>query len=95
MNSTLRNLLFWMGLVVLGVVIWEFSSNLRPNDEEIKFSEFLERVDNRKVEGVVIVGNDVTGTYVGARLTRRPKPVSTPTRRRNSTTSRVTCAKKA
>jgi cell division protease FtsH len=65
MNSTLRNLLFWMGLVVLGVVIWEFSSNLRPNDEEIKFSEFLERVDNRKIESVVIVGNDVTGTYVG------------------------------
>ncbi len=65
MNSTLRNLLFWMGLVVLGVVIWEFSSNLRPNDEEIKFSEFLERVDNRKVQSVTIVGSDVTGTYVG------------------------------
>ena len=65
MNSTLRNLLFWMGLVVLGVVIWEFSSNLRPNDEEIKFSEFLERVDNRKVQSVTIIGSDVTGTYVG------------------------------
>ena len=27
-NSTVRNLLFWLGLVVLGVVIWEFSSRL-------------------------------------------------------------------
>ncbi|TAK13421.1 MAG: ATP-dependent metallopeptidase FtsH/Yme1/Tma family protein, partial [Acidobacteria bacterium] len=65
MNSTLRNMLFWMGLVVLGVVIWEFSSNLQRNEEEIKFSEFLERVDNRKVESVTIVGSDVSGTYVG------------------------------
>jgi cell division protease FtsH len=54
-----------MGLVVLGVVIWEFSSNLQRNEEDIKFSEFLERVDNRKVQSVTIVGSDVTGTYVG------------------------------
>jgi hypothetical protein len=29
-SSTMKNLLFWLGLVVLGVVIWEFSSRLSP-----------------------------------------------------------------
>ena len=28
MSSTARNLFFWMALVVLGVVIWEFSNRL-------------------------------------------------------------------
>jgi len=70
MNSTLRNLLFWMGLVVLGVVIWEFSSNLQRNDEEIKFSDFLDRVNNAKVESVTITGSEVTGTYVGGATDR-------------------------
>jgi hypothetical protein len=28
LNGTLRNLLFWVGLIVLGVIIWNFSSKL-------------------------------------------------------------------
>ncbi len=65
MNSTLRNLLFWMGLVVLGAVIWQFSANLQRSEEKITFSEFLDRVDARKVETVKITGSEITGTYVG------------------------------
>jgi hypothetical protein len=29
LNGTLRNLLFWVGLIVLGVIIWNFSSRLQ------------------------------------------------------------------
>ncbi len=65
MNSTLRNLLFWMGLVVVGAVIWQFSTNLQRSEEKITFSEFLARVDARKIDSVKIIGNEVTGTYVG------------------------------
>jgi hypothetical protein len=28
LNSTLRNLVFWIGLIILGVVIWIFSADL-------------------------------------------------------------------
>ena len=65
MNSTLRNLLFWMGLVVLGAVIWQFSASLQHSEEKITFSEFLDRVEARKIDSVKIIGNEVTGSYVG------------------------------
>jgi cell division protease FtsH len=65
MNSTLRNLLFWMGLIVLGAVIWQFSTNLQRSEEKITFSEFLARVEARKIDTVKIIGNEVTGSYVG------------------------------
>ena len=65
MNSTLRNLLFWMGLVVLGAVIWQFSAGLQRSEEKITFSEFLARVEAHKIDTVKIIGSEVTGTYVG------------------------------
>ncbi|MEI6246165.1 MAG: ATP-dependent metallopeptidase FtsH/Yme1/Tma family protein, partial [Acidobacteriota bacterium] len=65
MNSTLRNLLFWMGLVVLGAVIWQFSASLQRTEEKITFSEFLDKVEARKIDTVKIIGSEVTGTYAG------------------------------
>ena len=63
MNSTLKSLLFWMVLVVVGVLIWNFSTNFNQRDSEITFSEFMRKVDQGQVASVVITGNEVTGTY--------------------------------
>ena len=63
MNSTLKNILFWMGLIVIGATIWELSTSLQRTEEEISFSEFIERVKADKVDTVVLTGNEVTGTY--------------------------------
>ena len=42
MNSTLKSLLFWVLLVVLGVLIWNFSSTWAGGSEtKIAFTEFL------------------------------------------------------
>jgi cell division protease FtsH len=60
LNSTLKSLLFWMVLVVVGVLIWNFS-NFPSKDEQISFSTFLQHVHNGDVESVVITGNEVTG----------------------------------
>ena len=41
MNSTLKSLLFWMVLVVIGASIWQFSTTSSAATNEIAFTEFL------------------------------------------------------
>jgi cell division protease FtsH len=65
LNSTLKSLLFWMVLVVVGVLIWNFSTQLQSKDSEMSFSTFLQHVQKKEVASVVITGNDVTGVLVG------------------------------
>jgi len=66
LNSTLKSLLFWMVLVVVGVLIWNFSQTFRPSPTEISFSTFLDRVDEGKVISVVMTGNQITGKISSA-----------------------------
>jgi cell division protease FtsH len=61
-NSTLKSLLFWMVLVVVGVLIWNFSSNFQGKDQPVSFSHFISMVDAGEVESVTITGNEITGT---------------------------------
>ncbi len=63
MNSTLKSLLFWMVLVLVVVLIWNFSANFQQRDSEISFSEFIEKVNGGQVASVTITGNEVTGLY--------------------------------
>ena len=46
MNSTLKSLLFWMVLVVVGVLIWNVSTRFQQNDQSISFSEFIAAVES-------------------------------------------------
>ena len=46
MSSTLKNLLFWVVLIVVGILIWNFSSNFQQRDTPIPFSQFVcDRID--------------------------------------------------
>jgi cell division protease FtsH len=60
-NSTLKSLLFWMVLVVVGVLIWNFSTNFQGKDQPISFSHFISMVDAGEVESVTMTGNEITG----------------------------------
>src|SRR5215203_2966208 len=63
LNSTLKSLLFWMVLVVVGVLIWNFSTILTTKSESpLPFSQFLKAVDENQVTSVVMVGHEITGT---------------------------------
>jgi cell division protease FtsH len=62
LNSTLKSLLFWMVLVVVGVLIWNFSTSFQTRDNPIAFSEFVEMLDKGEVQAVTIIGNEVSGT---------------------------------
>ena len=61
MNSTLRSLVFWMVLVVVVVLIWNFSTQFQTRDNSVTFSEFIRWVDTGQVESVMLTGNEITG----------------------------------
>ncbi|MCU0255208.1 MAG: ATP-dependent zinc metalloprotease FtsH [Vicinamibacterales bacterium] len=62
MNSTLKSLLFWMVLVVVGVLIWNFSATFQPRDKSITFSEFVKLLDEGQIQKVTLTGNEILGT---------------------------------
>src|SRR3954463_15761681 len=51
-----------MVLVVVGVLIWNFSTKYQTRDHRLTFSEFMAAVDSGNVSHVVITGQDITGT---------------------------------
>ena len=65
MNSTLKSLLFWMVLVVLGVLIWNFSTKLHQNERTIMFSDFMSQADAGTISRVDITGQDIAGLTKG------------------------------
>ncbi len=61
MSSTLKNLLFWVVLIVVGILIWNFSTNFQQKDTQIPFSQFIEALDKGDIETATIEGNWVYG----------------------------------
>ena len=62
MNSTLKSVVFWVALVVAGVLIWNFATRYETRDHQLTFSEFMSAVDAGSVQRVVITGQEITGT---------------------------------
>ena len=52
MSSTLKNLLFWVVLIVVGILIWNFSSNFQQRDTPIPFSQFVETLDKGDIDAL-------------------------------------------
>ncbi len=62
MNPSVRSFAFWMVLVVVVVLIWNFSTDFQTRDESVSFSEFIRMVDSGQVESVTLAGNEVSGS---------------------------------
>ncbi len=62
MNSTLKSLLFWTALFVVGLLIWNVSTRFQRPERRVSFSEFMTSVGSGSVAKVEIVGQDLTGT---------------------------------
>jgi cell division protease FtsH len=63
-NSTVKSLVFWVALVVVGVAIYKLTSQLQKVDESITFTKFMELVNDpngSQVEKVLITGQEITG----------------------------------
>jgi hypothetical protein len=64
-NSTVKSLVFWSILFVVGLLVWNFSSRLQRNETRVAFSEFVSWIGAGQVQRVGIVGNDITGVTKG------------------------------
>ena len=65
MNSTMKSLVFWMALVVVGVLVWNFSTRFQTSANPLTFSEFMTSVDADQIARVTITGNEITGASKG------------------------------
>jgi cell division protease FtsH len=74
LNSTLKSLLFWMVLVIVGVLIWNFSTTFQARDKAVTFSEFVKLLDDGQVQKVTMTGNDILGTTKSAEKFRTYAP---------------------
>ncbi len=74
MNSTTRNLLFWMVLVVVLGLIWSLSNQLRTGDAPVSFSEFMRWVDSGQVDRVELTGNEIVGVRTSSEPFRTYAP---------------------
>jgi cell division protease FtsH len=61
LNSTLKSAVFWVALIVVAVLVWNFSTRFQQHDRTVTFSEFMTWVHNDSVDSVVITGQDITG----------------------------------
>ena len=77
MNSTLKSLLFWMVLVVVGVLVWNFSTRFNTRDQTISFSQFMTQVESNQVSSATISGNEISGTLKSNDTFRTHAPRST------------------
>ena len=74
MNSTLKSLVFWVVLVVIGVLIWNFSTRFQHPERSVKFSEFMSWADSGGLASVTITGQDITGFTKGGEHFRTYAP---------------------
>ena len=65
MNSTVKQAVFWLVIVLSGVLLWQVvkAGNNGVKDREINFSQFMNDVDQAKVKDVTLTGPDVRGQY--------------------------------
>ena len=74
MNPSVRSFAFWMVLVVVVVLIWNFSTDFQARDESVSFSEFIRMVDSGQVESVTLAGNEVSGSTTSGESFRSYAP---------------------
>ena len=60
MNPTLKSLVFWMVLIAVAVLVWNFSSKFQRAESPTTFSEFISMVDAGQVTRVTITGSGFT-----------------------------------
>ena len=62
MSSTLKSLVFWIVLVVVGGLVWNFSTRFQTAAKPETFSEFMAKVDSGQVARARITGNEIAYT---------------------------------
>jgi cell division protease FtsH len=74
-NTTFKSLVFWMALVVIGVLVWNFSTKFQTSLKPLTFTEFMGSVDSGQIDRVTITGNEITGVDKGGENFRTYAPL--------------------
>jgi cell division protease FtsH len=62
-NSAIKNIVFWVVMVVTAVLIWAVvKSSTGPQTRDLTFTEFVNEVNKDSVRDVMISGSEVVGT---------------------------------
>jgi cell division protease FtsH len=64
-NSTVKTVVFWLVIVLSGVLLWQVvkAGSASPKQREINLSEFLSQVDQSNVTEVTMTGQEVSGKF--------------------------------
>ena len=65
MNSTVKTVVFWLVIVLSGVLLWQVvkAGSSGAKERPINFSEFLSNVDQGNVSEVTMIGQEVSGKF--------------------------------
>ena len=64
MNSNIKTLIFWVVLICLAVLLFAIvRTGNTPREEQISFTQFLDKVKSKEVREVTIADRDAHGTY--------------------------------
>ncbi len=65
MNSTVKTVVFWLVIVLSGVLLWQVvkAGGAGAKQKEINFSEFMSQVDQGNIQDVTVTGTEVTGKF--------------------------------
>ena len=71
MNSTVKTVVFWLVIVLAGVLLWQVvkGANNGAKEREINYSEFMSQVDQNNVSEVTVLGADVHGKFKSDKAT--------------------------
>jgi len=64
-NSTVKTIVFWLVIILSGVLLWQVvkAGSSSAKEREINFSEFESQVDQGNVTEVTIIGQEVRGKF--------------------------------
>ena len=65
MNSTMKNLMFWMVAALVIFLFWSVSSRIQKNERQLSFSDFMAQLDRGSVAKVTITGTGAGSHIVG------------------------------
>jgi cell division protease FtsH len=65
LNSTMKNLMFWMVAALLIMLFWSVSSRIQQKEKDLTFSDFMAQVDRGSVAEVTITGSDAGSQIIG------------------------------
>ena len=69
MNSRVKNLIFWVVVGLFMILLFNlFTFQGQSPDEDVKFSEFVAKVEQGEVREVTIRGNHLNGVFKDGRL---------------------------